>query len=288
MQSSLELINSFHSALKKQGKKESTVQSYTRDVRQFLEFLECNNESLENVSSKTLLSFRRILQRKKHGGKINSFRRATIAIRQFFRLLPKLSDLKISPLDSLPIPSRVENPPPKLKASDIELLLKATKKINDLKGGRDQSILSLLSYEGLKVNELLSLEWSHLILNSQKSSLLIPGERKRVIDLNKKTAKALRNYKMKLEENKSILPTKYKMFLSFKGKSRNIILPQISRHGLKFLIYELGNSCNFSHLNTEALRHHAIQFQLECGKKTEDVMKHLGLKRPGNITKHQV
>ena len=39
-------------------------------------------------------------------------------------------------------------------------------------------------------------------------------------------------------------------------------------------------------LNTELLRHYAINFHLELGKSPEDVMEHFGLKQLGNIGKH--
>ena len=55
---------------------------------------------------------------------------------------------------------------------------------------------------------------------------------------------------------------------------------------MKFLIYEIGESCGYNKLNTELLRHHAINYLLERDGCPEAVRQHLGLKQAGNINKH--
>jgi hypothetical protein len=60
----------------------------------------------------------------------------------------------------------------------------------------------------------------------------------------------------------------------------------MTRHGLKFVMYELGEKIGISKLNSELLRHHAIRHQLASGKSPEDLMGHLGLRRLGNIARH--
>ena len=60
----------------------------------------------------------------------------------------------------------------------------------------------------------------------------------------------------------------------------------MTRHGLKFVMYELGDKIGVSALNSELLRHHAIRHQLALGKTPEELMGHLGLRRLGNIARH--
>ncbi len=76
------------------------------------------------------------------------------------------------------------------------------------------------------------------------------------------------------------------LFVSFKGKDGSLVLPKMTRHGLKFLLYELGERFHVPHMNTENLRHYAIEHLLANGWEAEQIMQHLGLRRLGNIAKH--
>jgi site-specific recombinase XerD len=286
MLANTDLISSFGQFLKKIGKKDSTVQSYCRDTSQFLDFLISHQTPLSDVDLRILLHYRSSVQEKNRGGKSNSFRRAVIAIRLFYRLLPQFSLLPLGSLDKIPIPVREESPPRKLTNGNIEALLQKSNKGSTLKAARDKAIVSLFCFEGLKVSELINLEWKHFFTHQNKGTLLIPGERKRLIILNSKTNEILINYKKTVVESQDKLPKSYKMFLGFKGRKVLIIAPAISRHGLKFMLYELGEACKIPRLNTENLRHYAIQYQLDSGSSSEEIMIHFGLKRIGNISKH--
>ena len=60
----------------------------------------------------------------------------------------------------------------------------------------------------------------------------------------------------------------------------------MTRHGLKFILYEWGEKAGTKHLNTELLRHFAVTHLLREGRSPEEIMQHLGLRRMGNIAKH--
>lgn len=280
------LIQSFGDFLKKMGKKEATIESYCRDISQFMKFLESENSSLSKVDIRTLGHYRNALQEKNRGGKSNSFRRAVIAIRQFYRHLPQFSSFPLGSLDELPIPVREEQVPRNLRKEQIDSLLNGAQSGSRIKDARDKAIVALLCFEGIKVSELISLEWKHFLSHQDQSSLLIPGERTRSLILNAKTHELLVNYQKISTEQKDMLPKHHRMFLGFKGPEAALVSSKISRHGLKFMLYELGETNNIHGLNTEILRHHAIQHQLDSGSSPEEVMKHLGLRRIGNIAKH--
>jgi integrase/recombinase XerD len=281
-----ELILSFGQFLKKIGKKESTIQSYCRDVSPFLNYLTQHNVPLACVTFQTLAHYKTNIHAKNSSRKSNSFRRAIIAIRQFYRFLPEFSHLRLHSLDQIPIPKREELKPRKLSKFDVESLLYACNKGSELKNLRDKAIIALFCFEGLKVSELIQLEWKHFLSYQNSGSLLVPGDKKRLLLLNPKSLELLINYKTYISEHSVNLVKPFKMFLGFKGKDTIVILPKVSRHGLKFMIYELGETCHLPNLNTENLRHFAIQFHLDNGSSPEEVMRHLGLKRIGNIAKH--
>ena len=76
------------------------------------------------------------------------------------------------------------------------------------------------------------------------------------------------------------------LFFALKGKEQKKTFDKITRHGMKFLIYEIGEEAHFNKINTELLRHHAITYLIQKKKTAEAVQKHLGLKQAGNIIKH--
>src|SRR5690606_22146127 len=77
-----------------------------------------------------------------------------------------------------------------------------------------------------------------------------------------------------------------RVLIAFKGRDASILIPHMTRHGLKFIIYELGHDFSVMHLNTEVMRHHAMSLLLHAGHNAEQIMAHLGLRRLGNIAKH--
>jgi site-specific recombinase XerD len=189
-------------------------------------------------------------------------------------------------LDKVPIPNREEVTPRKLKDEEISSLFEHSTKGVKLKDSRDKAIIALLCFEGLKVSELISLDWKHFLPHMNKGSLLIPGERRRLIILNPSTYKFLSEYHKIYHECRPMIPKTFKMFLGFKGREALSVSSKISRHGLKYMLYELGQLCEIPNLNTETLRHQAIQHHLNAGASPEDIMKHFGLRQLGNIAKH--
>jgi len=276
--------------LLEKGKQPATVDSYCRDARDFLEYLESHNLPLNQVEPDTLLHYQDYLAGQAHD-KHNSIRRKVIGTRQFFRYLSDSRQLAATPFDEVPIPERFESLPESLDPDALNAFLEPGQD-NDvsLKGLRDRAIICLLALEGLKANELIHLQWQDYLPRTDGATLRVNGLRLRTIELSPATHLSLKLYRAKFRQIREILvrseAVNHRMFISFKGRNSAVILPQLTRHGLKFLLYEIGEQIQVNHLNSELLRHHAVQFQLGLGKSAEDIMGHLGLRRPGNIAKH--
>ncbi|MBI2601555.1 MAG: site-specific integrase [Deltaproteobacteria bacterium] len=278
------LVNTFGTHLKERGKKEATIQSYCRDVLFFLEHLLVIGLPLNHVDEKLLHYYQEEVKRTNRHGKQNSIRRSVIAIRQFFRFLSK--ETSSSPFDEYPIPTRFENHAPRMQIKDLERLIELAKHAIPIKAERDQVILCLLGFEGVKVSELIDLEWSDFLCQKGQGTLLIRGERARVLILAPITKELLLKYKQRLVQENNPKLADAKLLVGFSGKDSLTPQPKVSRHGLKFMLYELGSACKLRKLNSEKLRHHSVSYLLSQGKTPDDVMKHLGLRRLGNIRKH--
>jgi len=119
--------------------------------------------------------------------------------------------------------------------------------------------------------------------------LRIPGLRSRTIRLTSQTTKFLTVYRqkaMQINDPWAGRNMSEKIFVAFKGRDAASVLPNMTRHGLKFLLYELGARVQIKHLNAELLRHFAVEYLLSTGYSLDQVMQHLGLRRAGNIAKH--
>ncbi len=280
----------FPANLKLRGKQPSTVESYTRDATRFLEFMREKKFRLSNLEPDTLLAYENYL-RHDCEGRTNSVRRSIIGIRQYFRFLVDRKVIRESPFDAVPLPARDEGLPEQLDEEDVAMLVEAASATTPpIKAARDRAIVSLLAFEGLKASELITLVWSDLMLDDDLAvwgSLCIPGDRTRAIILGPESAAALDGYRNLFREWSAQRPGVIsRMFISFKGRESAVSIPTMTRHGLKFVMYELGDKIGISALNSELLRHHAIRHQLALGKTPEELMGHLGLRRLGNIARH--
>ncbi len=274
----------FAEDLKFIGKTRNTVDSYVRDARLFIEFLQPFNIKLHQIDGSHLEHYLKFLSGSKLEKK-NSVRRSLIGIRQFFRFLEKKNIISQSAIENIPIPVHDKTGFEKLSDEDLEKIKKGIlQKNSPFIASRNFAILCAIAYEGIKSTELIQLEWSDFIANEKNASLKIRGRKERIIALSENSLDALLDYKTYYDQ--AGIQIKTKMFISFQGKNHTKLIPHMTRHGLKFILYEIGQMIEKTHLNAENLRHHAIQYQLTQGKSPEEVRHHLGLFTRGNIQKH--
>jgi integrase/recombinase XerD len=282
------MLRKFGDDLRSKDRQAATVESYCRDAAEFMRYIEGFGLNPERVEGTTLLSFRdHLLFEEKD--RENSVRRKIIGIRQFFRFLASEHLIDHSPFDDMPIPERDDRLKEMLQPGQIEALLRGINPGN-LKQSRDKAIVHLLAFEGIKAHELIDLQWIDFA-DTSVPTLNIPGTKNRTITLAPETHEHLRAYARHFEEWSSRMPPEKRqrfrwIFVSFKGKDGSLVHARMTRHGLKFLLYELGEKFHLPHLNTEVLRHYAIEHQLTEGWSPEKIMQHLGLRRLGNIGKH--
>jgi site-specific recombinase XerD len=282
MQLGFELLDIYRNHLFKHGNLEATVNCYESDAKGFLEYLKKNSPRGELTGLEDLLGFQKSLEEGQESQ--NSIRRKIIGIKSFLRFAVSHLLHMPSGFDDFPIPPRIEELPDCLSADDIECLFNFAKlEIPMPKSYRDLAILSLISLEGLKISEIIQLKRSDLVLTSS-GSLNIRGRRNRVLALSLDTSHYLKLYRDASSESLTSA-----LFVGIKGRSSTFVSDSITRHGIKFMLYELGTACKIPYLNSELLRHFAMDYQLKVlGKSTEEVMLHFGLRQSGNVGRHTV
>jgi integrase/recombinase XerD len=283
-----EQVQQFAKSLAERGKQPATVESYGRDASRFMNYIDSMKLPLGQVEPETLIAYQKYL-RETSNERDNSVRRTVIGVRQFFRFLSEANEISSTPFDMVAIPLRDETLPESLNHSDVEELLdRALKGTHPVKSKRDAAIVSLLAFEGLKANELISLTWDDFIDAAGTGTLQISGIRARTIKISKESYLNLYAFReaIDLVVHPAKESEKKHIFIAFKGRDAATPIPVMTRHGLKFILYEMGEKIGLNKLNTEQLRHFAVTYLISLGRTSEEIMMHLGLKRLGNISKH--
>ncbi len=281
-------IAGFRANLTASGKQKATMECYSRDMSNFLEFLEAEAIHSGDIGLSTLDQYKEFLVNR--GSKPNSIRRAIIAIRMFFRWQEETGHLHGNPFEEAIVPTHENNAAREISEDKIDLMLSlASSGETALKSARDLALLLLFSREGLKSTEIVALTWTSFFAAGESGRLSVAGDKARTIGLEAQTTLAIKSYRSVLQEDsrtKLHLTAISPMFVSFKGADARAVQFGITRHGLKFAIYELGISAEIPKLNAEQLRHVAMSHKLSLGFTPDMVMNHLGLRRVGNISKH--
>lgn len=291
-------ILEFKRSLKRAGKLTATVECYGCDVSHFLRWLLQNHKRSWIYGVEDITYYLYALAAEQHCS-VNSSRRKLISLKVFLRYLASLQDPpQNSPAEDVPLPQRDESLPDLLGTEDIELLLKLSAQTPRwYKAIRDPALIALLGFEGLKSHEIIHLKQADLLQHSSSSNqssltLTISAPRSRSLVLSEPTCTYLRQYLKELriheEHTAKPLPPPHlrPMFTGLQGRSGVFNHTPMSRHGIKFMLYELGKKAELQRLNTEQLRHHAVDYHLQAGKSPDELKAHLGLRTEGNILKH--
>jgi integrase/recombinase XerD len=138
------------------GLAKNTVEAYSRDLAELVNFLVAHNISVWlDVDSNRLRSYLASLRRK--GLAPRSVARHTVTLRRLFRFLQSEGLVKENPMPNLLLTRAPLKLPQTLSGDDIRKLLGQPDPMEPL-GARDQAMLELLYATGLRVSELVQLQ----------------------------------------------------------------------------------------------------------------------------------
>ncbi|NTV89861.1 MAG: tyrosine-type recombinase/integrase, partial [Clostridiales bacterium] len=177
---------------------ENTLQSYKRDIVQYMDYLqEINICSITDTCSATVSSYLVHLQK---NGKANStISRNMASIRSFYQYMAEGCMVECDPTKGLESPKVDKKLPQILSAEEINLLLEQPK-CDDLKGYRDKAMLELLYATGIRVSELINLNLTDL--NLELCYIRCRKEEKeRIIPIGSIAIAALKEYTLKARQH---------------------------------------------------------------------------------------
>jgi len=179
-----------------------TVRAYEADLTRFLTFL--SRDFLDrpaaaiapaDVDPLAVRSFVAALHRDGLGRRSQG--RALSAVRSLFRFACREGVCAANPAAGVPTPRAPRELPRHLRPGEIEGLLEAPLAEGRDDGAlalRDGALLELLYATGLRVSELVSLDWRDLDLSARVLRVLGKGGKERMVPFGRQAAAALRDW----------------------------------------------------------------------------------------------
>ena len=181
-----------------------TVTAYRADLGRFLDFLA--REFLDrpaaaltpaDVDPLAVRSFLAALDRDGLGRRSQG--RALAALRTFFRWACRVGEAAANPAARVRTPKAPRTLPGHLRPGEIENLLEAPSGDEPV-AARDRAILELLYASGLRVSELVSLDWSDLDLKERVLRVVGKGNKERMVPFGRPAQQALRIWRERWPE----------------------------------------------------------------------------------------
>ena len=192
----------------------NTLQSYSRDIHQFENYLSQNHINYVKVDNKKINEYLKHLQNLKK--KTSTISRNLASIRSFYQYLIRVKKIKHDPTENIQSPKVEKRVPSVLTAEEVEKLLSQPKDV-DLKGTRDKAMLEVAYATGMRVTEIISLNVEDV--NLEEGFISCKAENKqRNIPLGSISIAALKEY---IEEARPIMikdENETSLFVNVNGK----------------------------------------------------------------------
>jgi integrase/recombinase XerC len=175
----------------------NTVRAYEGDLLQFhrflaRDFLGCEPDAVrpQDVDMLAVRSFLAALTRE--GLAKRSQARALSAVRSLFRFACREGVLDANPARSVRTPKIPKTLPRHLRPGEVETLIEAPAAGDGPLALRDRAILELLYATGLRVSELVGLDWRDIDLPARVLRVMGKGGKERMVPFGRPAADALR------------------------------------------------------------------------------------------------
>ncbi len=175
-----------------------TLRNYLSDLRQFQQFLrkqglcQTGKEEVDllKVDTHTVRAYLAALSR---SCRKSSAGRKLAALKGFFRYLLKEQHIRWDPVSPFPTPKQEKPLPAFLSVDDVFRLLGSVQGIGALEV-RDRTILEVLYSTGVRVNELVSINWNDVDFQLGIIRVVGKGSKERIIPIGEVALQALRDY----------------------------------------------------------------------------------------------
>lgn len=245
----------------------NTLQSYRRDIEQYVTYLhDINLNNISNTNKTTVIAY--LLHLQKKGRATSTISRNLASIRSFYQYLSKCKIIDHDPTAELESPKVEKKLPQILSTQEVELLLEQPKCV-DLKGYRDKAMLELLYATGIRVSELISIDVPDINLD-MAFIRCNKGTRERMIPIGSISIAALHDY---LNKSRGLLiqnSEEKALFVNINGR-------RLTRQGFWKIIKQYKNQAKINKdITPHTLRHSFAAHLLENGADLRSIQEMLG------------
>ncbi len=171
------------------------MRAYGRDLAAFAQFRTANgsdDQNLDDIDQLLVRSFVAALNQRRLARRTQG--RHLSALRGLFRYACLMGRMQSNPAESVPTPKVEKTLPRHLRPGEIEALLEAPAGREGPLGLRDRALLELLYASGLRVGELVALNWRDIDLGARVLRVVGKGDRERMTPFGGPAEQALRQW----------------------------------------------------------------------------------------------
>jgi integrase/recombinase XerD len=228
------------------GLSQNSLASYRSDLQLFAHWLKSKQSNLIAVNSSLLQGYLAYRYQQKFSARSGA--RLLSCLRRFYAYLIEQNIISRDPTANIDSPKLGSPLPKSLSEAEIEALLAAPDQ-DDVLGSRDLAMLELMYASGLRVTELISLEFSQVNLLQGYVIVMGKGNKERLVPFGESALAAIEQY---LKASRSLLlgikSCDY-LFLSKRGQK---MTRQTFWHRIKHYAVLAGIK---THLSPHTLRH---------------------------------
>ncbi|WP_172196201.1 site-specific tyrosine recombinase XerD [Saccharibacillus qingshengii] len=249
------------------GRTASTLESYRRDLVQFLEFVDGRGlTAVDEIRKSHIAAY---LNEMKRSGKASStVIRASVSIRSFFHYLIRRSLIIQDPSMDLETPKPEKKLPIVLSVTEVERLLGEADPSN-AQGARDKAMLEVLYATGIRVSELIALNLGDIDLELKFLRCGAAGK-ERIVPIGRMTAEAVTAYLGSMRDQLVKRTEEQALFLNQLGT-------RLTRQGFWKIIKKYAAAAQIeTDITPHTLRHSFAAHLLENGADLRSVQEMLG------------
>ncbi len=259
------------------GLASNPLESYGRDIKQFLRYLkalngedpdECDNGFLiEEATRATVVTY--VVWMRERGMAASTIARRLAALRSFYNFMVQEDYMPRNPARDVDVPKPDKRLPVVLTVEEVERLLRQPED-GDLIGMRDRAILELLYATGIRVSELVDLDLEHISTSRRQLRCIGKGDKERIVPMGSISAQAVRRYLSAGRPQLIRDPRETSLFVNNHGRrlTRQGVWKIVKRHGRRARIGKT--------ITPHTLRHSFATHLLENGADLRSVQEMLG------------
>ena len=240
---------------------DNTINSYMLDLEDFFKTF---NGSIESCTKKDILAYISSI----NGLEVSTVNRHISSLKSFFNYLVDESIIKVSPIEEVSSLKKTKKLPKYLSISEVDKLLNIP--LNSEFDYRNKAMLELMYGTGLRVSELVSIEYSNIDFENSIIRINGKGKKERIIPLGEVASYYLKVYLSDYRSKLLKRNTYNQVFLNNHGKP-------ITRQGFNYILENIRELTGIEkEITPHVLRHSFATHLLEGGADIRSIQEMLG------------